>query len=221
MVEKRTFHSLSLNVAGIDDPNALDDLERICVGDRINKISEIELLIIVDNIGCRYSGSSTKVTNVATHQASRADTDDDTEPPIIHAQRVATAALGHFFRIVAGWASTRESLIVICKFLCQGPKRTRPLIGTQLAIDSSGFPEVFCIGSLFMPEGSYRGIQPESMFQLLTRLPNAKQSGMLFDDDLASSDIITVVQGEYHSVSQLPENTMLTILQKDVQLLAS
>lgn len=221
VVEKRTFHSLSLTMAGIDDPNALDDLERICVGDRIDEISEIELSIIVDNIGCRYSGSSTELTNVATHQGSRADTDDDTQASVVHAQRVATAALGHFFRIVAGWARTRESLIVKCKFLCQGPKRSRPLIGTQLAIDSSSFPEVLCIGSLFMPEGSYWGIQPESTFQLLTRLPHVQRSDMLFDDDLASSDIITVVQGEYPSVFQLPESTTLTILQKDVRLLAS
>lgn len=202
MVEKRTFHKLSLNVAGMNDPNALDDLERICVGDRIDEISEIELSIIVDIAGCRYSGSSTEITNVATNQGSSADTDDDTEPSIDHAERVATAALGHFFRIVASWARDREPLTFLCKLKSfrEGPRRSRPFIGTRLAIDSSSFPEVVCIGSLYMPDGSYWGVKPESAFQLLTRLPNAKRSSMKFDDNLASSDIIKAVQGEYPSV---------------------
>ncbi|KAG6356404.1 hypothetical protein INS49_015792 [Diaporthe citri] len=196
VVEKHTFHTLALNVAGIDDPNVLDDLERICVGDRIDEISEIELSIVVDNIGSQYSGSSTDLMNAATDQGSEADTDDDTEPSIVHAERVATAAIGHFFRIVAGWTRGQESLILRFKFFCQGPRRSRPLNVTRLAIDSSSFPEVLCIGSLYMPEeGSYWIIKPESTFQLLTRLPNVKRSSMKFhDDDLASPDIIKIVQ---------------------------
>lgn len=194
VIEKHTFHTLSLNVAGIDDPNVLDDFERICVGDRINKVSEIELSIIVDNFGCRYVGSLAEITNAATDQGSRADADDDTERSIVHAERVATAALGNFFRIVANWNRTQEPLTFRCKFFCQGTKMRRPLIGTRLSIDSSSFPEVLCIGSLDVPDGFYWGIQPESTFQMLTRLPNVKRSGMTFDDDLASSDIIKTVQ---------------------------
>lgn len=197
MIEKRTFYSLSLNVAGTDDSNVLDDLERICVGDRIDEISVIELSIFVDNVGCRYSGSSTKIPNAATGQASRADSDDDIDPSIVHAERVATAALGHFFRIVAGWGPTREPLLFSCNFFSQGPRRSRPAITTHLRIDSSNFPEVLCIGAFYMPEGFSWGTKPESAFQLLTRLPNAKRCGITLDDDLASPDTIKTIQGEY------------------------
>ncbi|KAI7776975.1 hypothetical protein LA080_004270 [Diaporthe eres] len=222
VVEKHTFNTLHLKVAGLNDRNVLDHLEWICVGDRIDKISEINLSIVV-NLISRYSGSATKLMNAFSDQGSRANTDDDNQPHIVHAERVATAALGHFFRIVAGWARDKEPLIFRCTFTYEAPGTptiSRPLNVPRLAIDSSSFPEVLCLGTLLMLESDYYGTQPESMFQLLTKLPNAKRSGLAFDVNLTSSDIKTV-QGEYPGVFELPDITTLTILQKEVQLLAS
>lgn len=222
VVEKHTFRTLQLKVAGLNDPNVLDNLQRICVGDRIDRISEINLSIVV-NLISRYSGSATERMNGATDQGSIANTDDDTQPHIVHAERVATAALGHFFRIVAGWARNKEPLVFRCTFTCQAPGTraiSRPLNVPRLAIDSSSFPEVLCLGTLLMLESDYYGTQPESTFQLLTKLPNAKCSGLAFDVNLTSSDIKTI-QGEYSSFFELPDITTLTILQKEVQLLAS
>lgn len=196
MVEKRTLRSLSLVVGDSDDSTVLDDLERICVEDRIEKVSKIHLSIVLDNFGSQHAESSTEVTNVATSQGITADADVEHDLSIVHAERVATAAFGSFFGILQSWSRKKQLLPVTFEFLCQGPRRLRPLTGTPLRIDSSSFPEVACIDSLLMPDETDCGIQPASMFQLLAKLPNVTDATMRFEDDLESPDLVQCIQGE-------------------------
>lgn len=210
MVEKRTFRSLSLVVGDSDDSNVLDDLERICGEDRIEKVSKIHLSIVLDNFGSQHAEPSTEVTNVATSQGITADADVEHDLSIVHAERVATAAFGSFFGILQSWSRKKQPLPVTFEFLCQGPRRLRPLTGTHLRIDSSSFPEVACIDSLLMPDKSDWGIQPASMFQLLAKLPNVTDATMKFEDDLESSDIVQCIQGKPSSILQIYRNKSLT-----------
>lgn len=203
MVEKRTFRSLSLLVGDNDNPNVLDDLERICVEDRVNAISNIHLSIFLDRPGIQHTKSSTDMTNITAGQDIMVDNDEDTDVPIDPAEHIVTAAFRSFFQVLKGWSHKRRQLSVTFKFLCQGPRISRPLVGTHLKIDSSSFPEVACIDSMQMPDEFDWGIQPASMFQLLTKLPNVTATTMTFEDDLESPDPVQCIQGEFPSSLQL------------------
>ncbi|KKY31377.1 hypothetical protein UCDDA912_g08670 [Diaporthe ampelina] len=139
--------------------------------------------------------------SLSNNEASNADIENAINQSTQHAERVATAAFGQLFRILKNWSRDSEPLSFTYDFFCQGLRKSRPLIGTHLRIDSSSFPEVACIGSLKMSEGHDWGIHPESTFQLLTRLPNAKQATMTFEDELESAEIIQSVEEGHATVS--------------------
>lgn len=202
VVEKCTFRALSLRIADINNPHDLDDLERICVEDRINAVSSIHLSIYLDNRSSRHTDSSNGTMSLSNNEASNADIENAINQSTQHAERVATAAFGQLFRILKNWSRDSQPLSFTYDFFCQGLRKSRPLIGTHLRIDSSSFPEVACIGSLKMSEGHDWGIHPESTFQLLTRLPNAKQATMTFEDELESAEIIQSVEGQFPRIHE-------------------
>lgn len=190
VVEKRTFCSLSLRADDTDQPTDFDDLEQICVPDRINTIKEIRLVIVLNNIS---PWSNEKYD------------DDEVDVLYYHACDVAESAFGRLFKILQGWSRERELLSFTYELQCQGPKKGHLYVGEHLVIESAGFPEVACIGSLRVPEFKW-GIEPGSAFQLLKKLPNAKEATITcsVDDDFGQP---AVLQGEPPPLRQICEDT--------------
>lgn len=195
VVEKRTFRSLSLRVAETDGHSSLDDFERICVGDRTNLISEIYVQIELDNPIRHRTNSSTDTATLPSNEGDMTENGDGTNPSIKRAERVATAAFGHLFRILHSWSRDQEPLSFTYSLHCEGLRKNCRPTGTHLEIDSSSFPEVACIGSFTKDDFDY-GIQPKSSFRLLTKFPNVQRADVTFGDDLQSLDIIEGIQGE-------------------------
>jgi hypothetical protein len=213
VVEKITFHSLSLMVGDInrdpndiDNTNDLDGLETICTEDRMNFVSEICVSIFLVALRCQTE-SSTDTTIAISDHSSNAVENDGTISLKLHAESVATSVFGRLFGILKSWPRDRDPLALEYKF---DEKRSRGFEGvirwrprqrwcTNLRIDTSGFPEVACIGSFQwykMIDWTIQ-VQPASMFQLLARLPNATSVFIQFDEDLGSPAVAEMVAGEF------------------------
>lgn len=205
-VEKRTFCSLSVRVTQTDGHSSLDDLERICVGDRTNLVSEIDLQIQLNNPISHHVKAAADTSTSPSNEGGMTENDDGTDPmpTIKRAERVATAAFGRLFQILRAWSRDQEPLSFTYNIHIQVPRRSHWLTGTHLRIDSSSFPEVACVGSFRMSDDFNYGIQPESSFRLLTKLPNVKRAEVTFDNDLQSPDTIQCIRGELLPLPSCP-----------------
>lgn len=198
VVEKGTFRSLSLRFDNYFSPDELDDFQRICVGDRIDLLSSIHLSICLDSPISRHTASSNVDIGYTTSQGSDADIDAEIAISTSHAERVANAAFGQLFGILKNWSRDSEPLSFTFELVDRGIEKRPMPIGTHLRINSSSFPKVACIGSFDASEYPEQGIHPESTFQLLTRLPNAKHATITFEDRNGSPDFADTIQGELH-----------------------
>lgn len=222
VVEKITFQHLSLRVADIETANTianaddLDRLERICVEDRINFVSEIHITIFLDDIRSQHTESSTDTTIAIGDQGNMAATIGETQLSTLHAERVSTTVFGRLFGILKSWSRDQKPLrltYTLDRKSTDEPRNRQILLhrDTHLRIDASSFPEVTCVGSLKTSIFSGWGIQPASIFHILTKLPNARHAIVTFDADL-ESQVADIVKGKFPRTVKCLRHDVNTIL---------
>lgn len=212
VVEKITFRCLRLRVANadnrdyLDDTNDLDAFEKICIGDRIEFVSRIRLVILLKVLRCPKIAPETRARGRRRAHDS-AECHGTMHPFSLQIGRGATGVFCRLFRTLQNWSREGQPLGLTYKIHWRYPlgwdgHNWKPrMCATYLSIDSSSFPEVPCIGSLRAVRdwgttdyGST--MHPASVYDLLKKLPNVTHTDLDVHEHLDLPQMVEILKGE-------------------------